>query len=419
MTPIDPDEAAESGEAPAARRLPATVVALGWVSFLTDVASEMIYPLLPDYLTRVLRANKATIGLIEGVAETTAALLRLPSGVLSDRSGRRKPLILLGYGVAGLVRPLIGLAQNAGTVLGIRFFDRLGKGIRGAPRDAMLADSTVPEQRGRAFGFHRAMDHAGAALGPVLAFAWLAWRPGDVRTLFLLAFVPGIAVLLVLVFGLREPARPAGQTSPGGEKPVPRKFQWNLSSFDKRFPWFLAALLIFVLGNSSDMFLLLRMSELGLETKYVPLLWCAFHLAKSGMNLVGGRLADRYEPRLLLLAGWLLYALVYVGFGLASHWWQALLLFMAYAVFYGLTEPAEKGLVARWSPAGSRGAGFGWFNLVLGIGALPASLVFGFLWDHPRIGSPGAFVCGAALALAACAVLAMTFLQRDEVSVRR
>ena len=392
-------------------RLPKTVVALGWVSLLTDVASEMIYPLLPRFLVHTLKAGPIGLGLIEGLAESTAALLKLPSGVLSDRMRRRKPLILAGYGLAGLVRPLMGLAVLPWHALAIRMTDRLGKGVRGAPRDALIADVTPPAHRGRAFGFHRAMDHAGAALGPLLAYLFLTIWPGEYRTLFLLTIVPGIAVVLVLLFGVRE--RDRGGPTPTAATAAPSttavKSRWRLRHFDRRFGLYMAALTLFVLGNSTDMFLLLRADELGLPPVYLTLLWSGFHVAKSLANLAGGRWADRFDARALLLAGWLVYAAVYLGFGLATSVTQVVALFFAYAAYYGLTEPAEKALVARWSPADIRGAGFGWYNLVLGLGALPASLIFGWLWQSSW-GAKGAFGFGAALALASCGLLAATFL---------
>jgi MFS family permease len=429
--------APKASSPPVRWRLPGTVVALGFVSLLTDMASEMIYPLLPAFLLALPGFSKATLGLVEGVAETTAALLRLPSGVLSDRLPRRKPLIVLGYGVAGLVRPLMGLAVAPWQVLAVRFTDRLGKGLRGAPRDALIADVTAPQGRGRAFGFHRAMDHAGAAIGPILAFAFLTFWPGELRTLFLLAVLPGIAVLLVLILAVREeprdrvpvvdrhvvdrpvvdtpvtesgPVAPQSASASPSSQPRSPSAHWSLAQFDPRFRWYLAALVIFVLGNSTDLFLLVRLQELGLETRYAPLVWCGFHLAKSLFNLWGGHWTDRVEPGALLLGGWLLYAAVYLGFGLATSVTQGLALFVLYAIYYGLTEPAEKALVARWSPAGARGAGFGWFNLAIGLGALPASLAFGWIWDQPGLGPLAAFGLGAALALTAAALLSVTFV---------
>ena len=401
------------------------MIALGWVSLLTDVATEMVFPLLPRFIDTVLGAGKLGLGLIEGVAESTAALVRLPSGVWSDRLRRRKPLVLAGYSVAGLVRPLMGLAVAPWQALVIRFTDRLGKGMRGAPRDALIADVTDPSVRGRAFGFHRAMDHAGAAIGPVLAFVFISLWPMHLRTLFLLTLVPGLIVLAVLLIAVREPPRrpatsdlpedhpsgpPALTESAAGvqsSQPGPR---WSLAAFAPHFRWFLLALVVFTLGNSTDAFLLIRAEELGVPYRYLPLLWFAFHVAKSAANLFWGRWSDRLDPRRLILAGWLVYAAVYLGFGFAHTVLEVAVLFLLYAVYYGLTEPAEKALVALWVPADLRGTAYGWYNLMIGVMALPASLIFGGIWQLTAWGAPAAFAFGAALSLVAAALLAMTFV---------
>jgi MFS family permease len=401
--------------------LPRTVLALGWVSLLTDVASEMIYPLLPRFIERSLRAGTLGLGLIEGLAESTSALLRLPSGAWSDRLSRRKPLIVLGYGLASIVRPLMGLAVAPWQALAIRWTDRLGKGLRSAPRDALIADVTPEAQRGRAFGFHRAMDHAGAAIGPLVAYAFLRVWPGRERELFLATMVPGAAVLVVLLVAVRErqkgrvtrveSPKPAGALRPTEPTPPPidNRPLAVANPFHPRFRWFLAALALFVLGNSTDAFLLLRAEALDIAAADLPLLWFAFHVAKSGANLLGGRWADRIDPRRLLLVGWLIYAAVYAGFALATQAWHAVALFLVYAAYYGLAEPAEKALVARWSPVARRGAGFGWYNLVVGLGALPASVLFGWLWMSAASGPAIAFTCGAGFALLGCITLAGTF----------
>lgn len=391
---------------PARARLPRAVVGLGWVSLLTDVSSEMIFPLLPRFIDQTLGAGKLGVGLIEGAAESTAAILRLPSGVLSDRLSRRKPILYFGYGLAGLVRPLVGLATAMWQVLLIRFLDRTGKGLRGAPRDALIADAAAPGLRGRAYGFHRAMDHAGAAIGPVLATLFLLVWPDQVRSLFLITIVPAIAVLFVLWRAVPEERRDRSGQDRG------RRLEqfWSLSKFPVRFRIYLASIFLFTLGNSSDAFLLLRAEELGLRPAFLPLLWFVFHVGKSGANLMGGRWSDSIEPRRLILLGWLVYALVYVGFGMATTAAQAVGLFFAYTIFYGLTEPAEKALVAQWAPAEIRGAAFGWYSLALGVAALPASLAFGWIWQRTALGAAGAFGFGALLAAVGAAVLSVTFL---------
>jgi len=379
-------------------RLGRNVVVLAAVSLLTDVASEMAYPLLPVFLATVLGASAMTVGAIEGAAESTAALLRLASGWWSDRLARRKPLVVLGYGLASAVRPLVGLAQSAGQVLAIRVADRVGKGIRTSPRDALIADSVAPAIRGRAFGFHRAGDNLGAFLGPLLAFGLLRWGGVALRTVFLLTAIPAAVSVALLVFGIREtPRRELAPREAG--KPLDLRVR-----LPGRFWGFLAVVFLFTLGNSTDAFLLLRASQLGVAAALVPILWAVLNLVKSLASTPGGALSDRIGRKPLILAGWLLYAAVYFAFGRAHAPWHAWALFAVYGVFFGLTEGVEKALVADLVPADRRGAAFGFYNLAIGLGALPASLLFGALWD--RRGASTAFAFGAALALAAAAGLA-------------
>jgi len=374
--------------------LPRNVKLLGWASFLNDVASEMVYPLLPQFLIQVLGGNKLTLGLIEGAADTASSLLKLASGGWSDRAGSRKRFVVFGYALASAVRPLLALIAAPWQLFAIRIGDRVGKGLRTSPRDAMIADSTAPDLRGRAFGFHRAMDHLGAALGPILAAVFLWCWPGQLRWLFLLTLVPGVVIVPLLLFGLRETAV--------GERAAVRP-RWSLAPFDRRFRLYLAAVLVFSLGNSSDAFLLVRAGELGVATPLLPLLWCAFHIVKSAGNLLAGRSVNRLGPRAMIWAGWCLYALVYVLFALATAAWQAWALFLGYAFFYALTEPAEKTLVADLVDEEHRGLAYGWFNFAIGLATLPSSLLFGALYQ--RFGALGAFSCGAALALTAAAIL--------------
>lgn len=375
-------------------RLGRNVFALAAVSFLTDVASDMTYPLLPLFLSTVLGASATAVGAIEGAAESTAALLKLGSGWLSDRVRRRKPLVLLGYGIASLIRPLIGLAQSATQVLAVRVTDRVGKGIRGAPRDALIADSVDPAIRGRAFGFHRAADHAGAVVGPLLAFALLRWTEMDLRQLFLLTIVPGALSVAVLVFGVREVPRVTE---------VSKRFDPH-ARLGRRFWAFLSVLFVFTLGNSTDAFLLLRAADLGVDAVLIPILWAMLHVVKSLSSTPGGALSDRLGRKPLLIAGWLVYAGVYFLLGRAGAEWQAWALFAVYGIYFGLTEGVEKALVADLVSADRRGAAFGWYNLAMGLGALPASLIFGAIWD--RWGAATAFTFGAGMALVAAVGIA-------------
>jgi len=390
---------------PARSRLGRNVIALGAVSFLTDVSSEMIYPLLPVFLTAVLGANASFIGAIEGTAETTAALLKLASGWWSDRVRKRKPLVVIGYGIASIARPLVAIAQTATQVLFIRVSDRVGKGIRNAPRDALISESVDPSIRGRAFGFHRAMDNAGGILGPLIAFAVLTWHFAAIRTVFWLAAIPAALSLVVLVAFVRDVPRPVSAPVTGGPDLT--------QPLDSRFWRVLGVIFLFTLGNSTDAFLLLRASQLGVPVALAPILWAALHIVKTASNIPGGTLSDRIGRRPTLIAGWLLYAAVYFGFARATAMWEAWALFGLYGIFFGLTEGSERALVADMVTPDRRGTAFGWYNLAIGLGALPASLLFGYVWDHA--GAPAAFVMGASLALAA-AVGMMVVVPRARVA---
>ena len=367
------------------------VKALAAVSFLTDVSSEMIYPLLPVFLMTVLGANASFIGAIEGAAESTAALLKLASGWWSDRVQRRKPLVVIGYAIATIARPLVAIAQSATQVLLIRVSDRVGKGIRNAPRDALISESVDPSIRGRAFGFHRAADNAGGVVGPLIAFGLLTWHFAAIRAVFWLAAIPGVLSFLVVVAFVRDiprSATAAPSSAPDLTQPLGGRF-WRV----------LSVVFLFTLGNSTDAFLLLRANQLGVPVALAPILWVALHFVKTLSGVPGGALSDRIGRRPTLVAGWLLYAAVYLGFARAGAAWQAWALFGVYGIFFGLTEGAERALIADLVGPERRGAAFGWYNLAIGLGALPASLLFGLVWD--RAGAPAAFVMGAAFALTA------------------
>jgi MFS family permease len=372
------------------------VIALSAVSFFTDVSSEMIYPLLPVFLSAVLHASASAIGVIEGAAESTAALLKLVSGVWSDRVRKRKPLVVAGYALASFVRPLVAIAQSAGQVLAIRVSDRVGKGIRTSPRDALIADSVDPAIRGRAFGFHRAADHAGAVVGPLIAFAVLQWEGAPLRLVFWLAAIPGIIAMFVLVAVVKDVPREMPASSPALRLNEP---------LGRRFWAFLGVVFVFTLGNSTDAFLLLRATQLGVPVALAPILWAMLHVVKSASSTPGGILSDRLGRKPLIVAGWLVYGVVYLLFGRATEAWQAWALFAVYGLYFGLTEGVEKALVADVVPVYRRGAAFGWYNLALGLGAFPASLIFGIIWD--RSGATAAFDVGAALAFVATVGIAV------------
>lgn len=391
-----------------AHALGRNVYLLALVSFFTDVSSEMIYPLLPVFLASTLGASASFIGVIEGAAESTAALLKLASGWWSDRVQRRKPLVVLGYGIATVARPFVAMAQTASQVLAVRVTDRIGKGIRNSPRDALIADSVHPSIRGRAFGFHRAADHAGAVVGPLVAFWLMASLHVGVRTVFWLAAIPGAIAFLIALVGVREARRqPAPPGATPGASPAPPASKPTIDPkqpMGRRFWMVMGAVLLFTLGNSTDAFLLLRARDLGVPVALLPILWALLHVVKSASAVPGGALSDRIGRKPTLLAGWMLFAATYTGFALADASWHAWALFTVYGVFFGLTEGAERALVADLVPAAKRGTAYGWFHLAVGLGALPASVLFGVVWD--RAGAGAAFVMGAALALAACVALA-------------
>src|SRR5512146_1602110 len=384
-----------TGQDRSSRRLGRNVYALAAVSFFTDVSSEMIYPLLPVFLSTVLGANAGFIGAIEGAAESTAALLKLASGWWSDRVRRRKPLVVAGYVRASAMRPLIAIAQSATQVLVIRVSDRVGKGIRNSPRDALIADSVSPEVRGRAFGLRSAADNAGALLGPLIAFGILATWHVSLRTVFWFAVIPGAIAVIIAIIGIREVPHHGALVKETALQ----------GAMGGRFWVFLIIVFIFTLGNSTDAFLLLRARQLGVPVALAPILWALLNGVKSVLNIPGGVLSDRIGRRPTLIAGWLAYALVYFLFARATHGWEAWALFAGCGLYFGRTEGTHLALVADGAPPRRRGAAYGWYYLAIGIGALPASLMFGAIWD--RFGSPVAFMTGAGLALVAAIALAV------------
>lgn len=378
----------------ALRGLPGNVWLLGVISLLNDAASEMVYPLLPLFLVTTLGAGPRVLGLIEGLAEAASSLLKLASGVWSDRTRRAKPFVVWGYGVAGLARTLIAAANGWWFVLACRLADRVGKGLRSSPRDALLGRAVAPEQRGMAFGLHRAMDNAGAVLGPLVAAALLA-AGLELRTVFWCAAVPAVLVLL-LTLRLREaPALPARPHQP---------FNWHLREFPPRFRRYLLVLGLFMLGNSSNLFLILRARELGVSQAQVPLLWALMSLVAALLLTPLSALSDRVGRQRLILSGWAVYALVYLllawgGLSVGGVW----AIFVAYGVFIAATEGAEKAMVADLVPHDQLGTAFGWYHLTLGLTLLPASVLFGVFWESV---SPAlAFGFGTACALAASLLL--------------
>lgn len=387
-----------SGPATWRQGLTRNVVILGFVSLLNDAASEMIYPLLPVFLTSVLGAGPAVLGMIEGIAESTASLLKLYSGYLSDRVKRRKGWVVAGYSISNVIRPLIAFAGSWVQVLVLRFSDRVGKGLRTSPRDAMIADSTPPEFRGMAYGFHRAMDHGGAIVGPLLATGLLLLYQDNISAVFLFSFIPGTLAVVLLLVGLRE-----REAAPGtGGSTFSFRSAWT--EMPDGFRKYLLIMLMFTLGNSTDAFLLVRAQKLGVPIALLPTIWVALHVVKMAVSVPGGMLSDRLGRKRVIVAGWVVYALVYWGFAFASRQWHVWALFAAYGIYFGLTEGVEKALVADLAPAHLRGSAFGLYHLTVGIGAFPASLIFGLVWEG--FGASAAFGMGAGLALLSSVMLA-------------
>jgi MFS family permease len=374
------------------------VWSLGWVSLFNDIASEMIYPLLPLFLTQILGAGVIFVGLIEGIAESVSSFLKLFSGWVSDRFQKRKKIIFFGYALASLTRPYIGMATSAYQVLFLRFFDRVGKGVRASPRDALLSQSCEENERGKAFGFQRAMDHAGAMVGPLVAALLLATLTDNLRVVFVLSIIPAFLCLWVLARGVTDIA---------GRKmtPPPIKLQWK--SWNRKFKYFLLIITLFTLGNSSDAFLLLRAKDLGIDMVAIPILWFFFHLSKTIFSVPGGALSDRIGRRKVMIVGWTVYGLVYLGFAFASWSYHIWFLFFIYGLFFGLTEGTERAWVADLVEESRRGTAYGAYHFFIGMAALPASLLMGLIWK--AVGVKWAFSFGAVMALIA-ALLALLLL---------
>ncbi len=392
-------------------KLPRNVLSLSLVSLLNDTSSEIIYPLLPTFLFLALGASPFAIGAIEGAAESTASLLKLFSGYVSDRFQKRKLLVFIGYALASVTRPFLVFVTSWQQVLFVRLTDRVGKGIRGTPRDALLSLAVPPEKRGLAFGFNRAADHLGAVFGPIIASALLYFYAAnsqnptidEYKRVFLVASVPVILGLFVIVFFVKD------ETVETTEK---ARLNFSLKGFDHNFKRFLVVIALFTLSNSTDAFLLLRAQQTGIATAALPLLWMVLHISKVVSSLVGGNLSDKLGRKKLIFAGWILYALVYAGFAFVNSPVQAWALFIIYGVYFGLSEGSEKALVADLVPANKRGTAFGLYNLAFGITVFPASLLIGALWN--TLGAQTAFLISAMISICA-ALLFLTVETRSEI----
>lgn len=372
------------------KKLPHEVYVLGTVSLFTDIASEMVYPLLPLFLTGVLGASTTVVGLIEGIAEATSSLFKVIGGRVSDRMAARKPLILLGYGFPALLRPVLALAMAPWQVLTYRFLDRVGKGLRTAPRDALIAEVANQDSYGRAYGLHRAMDSLGATLGPLLAFLLLPLL--DFRGVFWVSAIPAILATLVILFFLKEKR--------GRARPLP---PLRLSAFSPQYRWFLLVTGVATLGLSSNAFLILRLNDLGLGAAQATLVYTVYNLLYALIAYPLGSLADRVGARSLVLLGFAAYALVYLGFGLSFAAWQGIVLFLLYALYSAAFEGSSRAYLAQIIPPTEKASAIGLYHTLVGLLLLPASALFGFLWH--QFGASTAFFTGAAFALLALILL--------------
>jgi len=386
--------------------LPRTVWLIGLISFVNDAASEMLYPLMPLYLATVLMAGPKALGLIEGIAEATSSIFKLVSGVIVDRTKKTKPWIVISYFLAGIGRPLIAIANSWTWVLCIRFTDRLGKGLRSSPRDALLAESVAPNQRGLTFGLHRSMDNAGAVFGPLMA-AFLLSMNIPLRDIFLWAVIPGV-ITVVLALCLKESPR---------EQQVVKPFSWSLEGLSPQFKRYILVAGIFALANSSDMFLLLRARELGVSQEQIPLLWAAISLITTLFGTPLSALSDRFSRKNFILIAWCAFAFFYIAMSFSGITiWMLCALFGIYGLFKAATEGVEKALVADLAPMGMAGTAFGWFNLVSGLMLLPASLIFGWLYES--FSPQYAFLFSGSCALLAFLLLAFwVFSNKQEYQV--
>jgi MFS family permease len=391
-------------------RLKPQVILLGLAALLNDSASEMIYPLLPVFLTATLGATPVVIGLIEGAADGLASILKYFAGAWSDRLGRRKPLIVGGYALAAGSRAIIAAAAAWPLVLFARLLDRTGKGARSAPRDAMISDVTPPEQRGRAFGFHRALDHTGAIIGPLVAMLLLQVVGFSLRQTIVIAVIPGAIAALMLAFLLRETRHTHGATEAPheaiGASPVEPAAEAAAAPLGPRFRRAITAVALFSLSNSSDAFLLLQAHAAGVTTAMLPLLWASHHVIKSLFSTRAGALSDRTDRRWLLVAGWTSYAVIYAIFPFAKTLVSFFVLFVLYAIPFTLAEGAERAWIADLVPAEARGKSFGIYYLANGLCVLAGTALFGLLYQ--RVSPESAFFTGAALALAAVGAVLLT-----------
>ena len=357
----------------------------GLTSFLTDTSVKMIYSVMPMFLMSI-GASKASLGLIEGVAESTASLIKALSGFWSDRIGRNKPFMLAGYAISALILPFYAFVISPMQVLVLRFAERFGKGIRTAPRDSLIAASVTKNETGKGFGFQKAMDNSGAIAGPLLAFAMLSFFPGNYRLIFILAGIPAIAGIFVIIFGIREARKRKAE--------LISKFRFR--DFSKRYWFFLAIIFIFTLGNSTDALLLVKANEAGIKIAFIPLVYLVTSVVSVVAAIPAGSLSDRIGKERLLIAGFLIYAVVYLLFGMNLGDGAIILLFALYGLYSAATDGIQKAFVADMTDANKKGTALGIYNALLGITLLPASIIAGVLYD--RVNSSVPFFFGSAMA---------------------
>lgn len=379
---------------------PRNVFVLGLVSLFMDVSSEMIYPLIPLYLNNVLHTSKTSIGLIEGIAESTASILKVFSGWLSDRLGKRKALIFWGYGISVFSRPILATATSWMHVLVYRFTDRVGKGVRTAPRDAIIADSTKKEILGKAFGFHRSMDTVGAMIGPAIAFLLLGIFHDSLQTVFWVSIIPGAFAILTVALFVRDV-----KGSRGAEKP-----KISLKGLDRRFKMFLLVVAVFTLGKTSEAFLVLRAQDLGVRTGLIPVLYLVFNLVSASLSTPAGILADRVGKRRVILGSYILFSLTFAGFALATSAFHAWILFGIYGLFVAVNEGVQRAYVATIINPEIKATGYGIYHTITGLAALPSAIIGGALWQN--IGPEALFFYGAAMALLSCVLFAPMIVSR-------
>ncbi len=375
--------------------IPRNVWVTGWVSFFMDVSSEMVYPLVPVFLSSTLGVSKSIVGLIEGIAEASASVLKLFSGILADRLGRHKFLMGIGYGISTASRPILAVATGWGLVLTARFTDRVGKGIRTAPRDAIIATSTDSARLGLAFGFHRAMDTAGAIVGPGVALLILAVWAADYRLVFWLSILPGLLAVTLIVWVIAPPAN---------GRVIERGPFWSVEGLNRRLLKFLVVVGLFSLGNSSNAFLILKAEHGGVSPAWIPGIYMGFNVAYALLSMPGGILADRLGRAPVIVGGFILFAGVYAGFAMTDSPWPLAGLFVLYGVYMGLTDGVQRAYLAGLVPETRTATGYGLYHMVVGLGILPASLIAGVLWDH--VGPAAPFWFGSGMAVFA----ALTFV---------